>query len=138
MRAMIDPRQVLARDPKPAALVGSNGQDHGAETSLCQQAVDGEVLSQFLIQFDLHPCPFDVLDLLVEDISGKTIFRNPDRHHAAGHGQSFEYRDRITPLGQPQGSGQSGRAGADHGHLFVFRPSNFFGGSRVFRFRDRP
>jgi hypothetical protein len=86
LRSMVDPWEILACDPKPATLMGSYGQNNRAETLFVEEAVHGDVFSQFLIELDVNACPFDVLDLDVEDLPGKTVLGNPDRHPTACDG----------------------------------------------------
>ncbi len=129
---MIDPWEILAWNSEAAALVGPDGQHHGTKALLVKEIINGKVFSQFLIEFDLHACPFDVLDFFVQDISGKTILWNSNCHPTACDGQFLKHRDRITPLGQSERSGQSRRTRADDSHLLILRPFQLLRGPRFF------
>ena len=83
---MVDPGKVLARDPEAPALGGANGQHHGAEALFIQQIIDRKVFAKLLVQFDLYPRPFDILNLFVQNVRGSRYSGIPTAIHPPATG----------------------------------------------------
>ena len=109
---------VLAGDAQAAAARAPMAQDdgHGAPA---QSSSSSRVRSRPNSWFRRisTPAPLKVLDLFVQNGPGQAVVRNADGHHTPGHRQLLEDGHAVAHLDQPEPGGQSGRPGADHGHL---------------------
>ena len=113
-----DPVGVFARNAHETRQTGAGAHEHGLESLLVHQCVDGDGPADDHVQFDLDAEGLDGLNLGGYDlVLRETELGNAVLQHAARTMQGFENRDVVTELGEVRGAGQAGRAGADDGHL---------------------
>ena len=100
--------------------------EHGLETLLVHQFVNGDGAAHHGVRGDGDAQGFQAVHLFLDDGLGQTELGNTVHQHAAGQVQRLEHGDLISLPGQVPGAGQSGGAGADNRHTVAV-------GSRLFR-----
>ena len=101
-------RDILVFDPKTAAAVQADGQEHGLEAVLLE-AVEGDVLAEGDPGRNRDAHAPDDLNLEVQDVPRQAVGGNTHGHHAAGHRQLLENGHLVAALGQVVGCRQAGR-----------------------------
>ncbi len=103
---------VFSLDAHGHALVGADAQVDGVK-AVCEQPLDGHVGAERLVGLKLHAHVPERLHLGIEHALGQPVFGDAVAQHAAGMGQGFKDRHRMSLEGQVVSIGQAGGAAAD-------------------------
>ena len=108
--------QALTGDLHKHGQAGTGGDEHRLIAPL-KDLGDGENLADDHVQLNVHAHLHQVVHLTGHDGLGQTELGDAVGQHAAGGVESLEHGDGVAHTGQLTGTGQTGRAGADNGHL---------------------
>jgi len=104
---------------EPGFLPGPDGEKDGVE--LAGQIVQGKVETHPGVENHVHADALDQIQFPAEDGLGQPVLRNGEAQHAAGLAALFEDGDVVAQHGQIEGSRETCRTGAGHGHLAARR-----------------
>ena len=90
---------IFAFDSQFMGVMGTNG-DKKRFKSFRLQLLKLNIFSQPGIEPKFNPQFFDHGDFTIDDLSGKSVSRNPHHHHAAGHGKGIQDRNAVPFQGQ--------------------------------------
>ena len=106
--------------------MSADGQKDGG-VAFIKQAVNGLFALNGCAGPDFHPQVLDSGDLSLHDIARQPVGGNPGHQHAAGNRQGFKDGHAEAQAHQVVGGSQTGRAGADNGHLLFASLGDWFG-----------
>ena len=112
----VNPAEILPRDAQKLGKAGAQTQEHGV--IFLQQLVHGLDPSDHTVNLDLYSQPLHIIDLCLDNVLGKTEFRNAVNQDATGlmeglkDGHFVSFQDQVSCQGQPC------RARSDDSHFF--------------------
>ena len=113
MQGSVDAGQVAAGHPDLPFFPGADREEYRIEFRF--QIGHRNIGPDVGIEDEMDAEAANDLDLAIEYIAGKPIFRKGEPQHAARLRMGFEHGDLVPGQGQVEGGGQARRAAPDHG-----------------------